>query len=138
MSEILPNLYLGDVKDAYNYNFLRSKRIVYIINVSDFPNRFGNHFKYIRLPLNDHPNENISQYFTTISKIIVNALNNKQPVLVHCSMGMSRSPTLVIAFLIQHVNMTLDQAFSHVKQRRPIIDPNPGFIEQLNKFVYKN
>lgn len=48
--------------------------------------------------------------------------------------GVSRSVTLVLAYLIKHHGLGYDQAYSMVKSRRKIIHPNDGFIEQLRRF----
>lgn len=52
-------------------------------------------------------------------------------ILVHCSAGVSRSPTIVVAYLMKHRNMSLRTALGHVVRIRPQVSPNPGFIEQL-------
>ena len=52
-------------------------------------------------------------------------------VLVHCMMGVSRSTSFVLWYLMTEKHMTLSQAYNHVKQRRPIINPNNGFLTQL-------
>lgn len=49
-------------------------------------------------------------------------------------MGISRSPTIVLAYLISRYNMSLDTAYSYVKTRRPQIRPNPGFMDQLRQY----
>lgn len=41
--------------------------------------------------------------------------------------GISRSATIVIAFLMQEMNRNFFDAMSHVRRKRPIIFPNPGF-----------
>jgi protein-tyrosine phosphatase len=48
-------------------------------------------------------------------------------VLVHCQMGMSRSSTLVIAFLMKEFNWGFKEAFKYTKNKRPIVQPNEGF-----------
>eukprot|EP00978_Attheya_sp_CCMP212_P024580 scaffold77469_cov50-Attheya_sp.AAC.5 len=55
-------------------------------------------------------------------------------VLVHCQMGISRSSSIVIAYLIRYHQMTLDEAYEYVSRRRPMICPNPGFWHQLGVF----
>jgi protein-tyrosine phosphatase len=45
-------------------------------------------------------------------------------------MGVSRSATVCIAYLMQYHNRT-HQAYIHLKQRRPSIDPNEGFWYNL-------
>lgn len=51
-------------------------------------------------------------------------------VLVHCFMGVSRSATCAIAFLMIKRGMTLTEAMALVRSRRDI-HPNEGFIRQL-------
>lgn len=51
-------------------------------------------------------------------------------MFVHCLMGVSRSATLVLAFLMIFEGMTLREAVATVKSHRDIF-PNPGFLQQL-------
>jgi protein-tyrosine phosphatase len=52
-------------------------------------------------------------------------------VLVHCHQGVSRSCSLAIGYLMWAQNMTYQDAYEYVRQRRGICSPNPGFIGQL-------
>ncbi|TDH02415.1 hypothetical protein EPR50_G00172580 [Perca flavescens] len=52
-------------------------------------------------------------------------------VLVHCTVGVSRSATLVLAYLMIRQNLTLVEAIKTVKDHRGVI-PNRGFLRQLN------
>ena len=45
--------------------------------------------------------------------------------------GDSRSPTIVIAFLMKFKGMTLKDALEHVRKIKPTIEPNEGFAKQL-------
>ena len=54
-------------------------------------------------------------------------------VLVHCMMGVSRSASMVIWHLMTREKMGLAEAYNLVKQKRPIINPNRGFVEQLKE-----
>lgn len=53
-------------------------------------------------------------------------------VLVHCHVGVSRSATLVLAYLMLKQNLTLVEAICAVKESRGVI-PNRGFLRQLIK-----
>ena len=64
-------------------------------------------------------------------KFIERARLEGKSVLVHCTMGMSRSATLVLVYLVRHLNMTLAEALMYTKERRPVASPNPGFMAQL-------
>lgn len=54
--------------------------------------------------------------------------------MVHCLAGVSRSVSLVLAYLIKHRGMGYCDAYDLIKGRRKIIHPNDGFIQQLKKF----
>jgi protein-tyrosine phosphatase len=42
-------------------------------------------------------------------------------ILVHCMAGVSRSVSLVIAYLIKHKDMNYEAAYTLVKSRRKIV-----------------
>ncbi|KAJ4461035.1 putative dual specificity phosphatase 12 [Paratrimastix pyriformis] len=57
-------------------------------------------------------------------------------VYVHCERGLSRSPTVVVAYLfLRHRDRfpTVTDAWNHVRMRRPCIKPNEGFLKLLWK-----
>jgi len=47
---------------------------------------------------------------------------------------MSRSVTLVVAWLMKIHHFTLQNALRLVQEVRPIARPNPGFMRQLKEF----
>ena len=49
-------------------------------------------------------------------------------------MGMSRSATSVIMFIMRLFSMKLEDAFEFVKTQREATDPNDGFMQQLRDF----
>lgn len=57
--------------------------------------------------------------------------------LVHCVAGVSRSASICIAYLVKYHHMALDQAYKHVKRRRPVIHPNVGFWKQLIEYEHR-
>jgi atypical dual specificity phosphatase len=54
-------------------------------------------------------------------------------VLVHCNQGVSRSSAVVIAYLMKCKRLRLMDAYNYVAAIRPSIQPNFGFMEQLNQ-----
>ena len=55
-------------------------------------------------------------------------------VLVHCLAGMSRSATIVIAYLLATTAMTTAEATEFVRSKRRVIRPNYGFVNQLEQY----
>ena len=54
--------------------------------------------------------------------------------MVHCYAGVSRSATIIIAYLMQEKRLTFVEALKYVRRRRPIVCPNFGFQKQLLDF----
>lgn len=88
---------------------------------------------YCLVPIQDSRNEPIETYFEQCCQFI-----DETPgaVLVHCAAGVSRSATLVIAYLMKRKGMPFLEAYSFVKERRPIIRPNEGFLIKLQSLPY--
>ena len=57
--------------------------------------------------------------------------NKKNGVLVHCLAGVSRSVTITIAYLMTTMNLTLNDAYDFVKEKKSNVSPNLNFMGQL-------
>lgn len=80
--------------------------------------------------MEDWHEENLSSYFQECFNFIDEGIATGG-ILVHCHAGISRSPTIIIGYLMARKRMTLEEAFHFVKQKKAIIKPNHGFLEQL-------
>eukprot|EP01010_Urceolus_cornutus_P003658 NODE_524_length_1574_cov_262.028852_g399_i0.p2 GENE.NODE_524_length_1574_cov_262.028852_g399_i0~~NODE_524_length_1574_cov_262.028852_g399_i0.p2 ORF type:complete len:210 (-),score=26.21 NODE_524_length_1574_cov_262.028852_g399_i0:849-1478(-) len=133
-TEILPWLWLGSAKDAFNYDTLKRKNIKYILNATkevDSPEAEAKGFQYLKLHLEDNSDVPIGEHFDSTHEFIERARKHEQGVLVHCRRGISRSATIVIAYVMKFREVTFENAFEFVKQRRDIINPNLGFVLAL-------
>lgn len=82
------------------------------------------HHKWI--DLEDTIDSSIGKHIDDALGFIENKLEDKN-VLVHCHMGISRSASLVLAFLMKNFNMSLDEAYDHTVSIRSTIEPNEAF-----------
>jgi dual specificity MAP kinase phosphatase len=135
-SEILPHLLIGNQRDAASRERLTELGVTHILNVTALlPLHFeSDGIVYKRLPASDSGSQNLKQYFMEAIEFIDNARAANGRVLVHCQAGVSRSPTIVIAYLIAKNRKNLSEAFSFVKDRRSIVAPNLNFMGQLLEF----
>uniref|UniRef100_A0A4W5NUW3 Dual specificity protein phosphatase n=1 Tax=Hucho hucho TaxID=62062 RepID=A0A4W5NUW3_9TELE len=135
--QILPYLYLGCAKDSTNLDVLGKYNIKYILNVTpNLPNMFEHDgdFKYKQIPISDHWSQNLSQFFPEAISFIDEARSKKCGILVHCLAGISRSVTVTVAYLMQKLNLSLNDAYDFVKQKKSNISPNFNFMGQLLDF----
>jgi atypical dual specificity phosphatase len=84
-------------------------------------------FNYLVIPVLDMPFVNLACHFQEAIKYINSVLISGGTVLVHCFAGVSRSATIVIAYLMQELGMTMTDAMNFTRRRRPIVCPNFGF-----------
>ena len=82
------------------------------------------------IQIDDVSSRNIIKYFGEC----LNFIDGNEKVLVHCMAGVSRSATIVIVYIMWKKKMKFDDALNFVKNKRPIVDPNDGFVEQLKLF----
>lgn len=135
MSKILKNLFLGDVLDAANHKTLQSLNIRCILIIAkEIPPFHSRGFTYMKINAHDHAQFDIKKQFRETLPFI-NRQIDKGGVLVHCYDGVSRSATIVIAYLMRYKNMSLQKALDYVKSRRNI-KPNDGFMRQLQEMDY--
>ncbi|XP_035808439.1 dual specificity protein phosphatase 13-like isoform X2 [Amphiprion ocellaris] len=92
---------------------------------------YGSTVDYYGVPADDSPSFDLSRYFLPSAEYIKTALGTTGArVFVHCAVGVSRSASLVLAYLMIHHHYTLLEAINKVKERRWIF-PNRGFLKQL-------
>ena len=60
--------------------------------------------------------------------------NNGRPIVVNCAQGKSRSGTFAVALLMHNRDMSAQAALELIQSRRPLVQPNPGFLRQLAAF----
>ena len=133
--EIIPHLYIGTVGSATNLKQLEKYKITHIICCAQIVKSFfPNKFKYLNLNILDSDKTNIKQHFEKSNEFIDEAMKNNGNVLVHCHAGMSRSSTILIAYLIKSQKMNFEKALELLKSKREKVNPNSGFTEQLKEY----
>jgi protein-tyrosine phosphatase len=130
MDEIIKNkLYLGNMFDANDATTIKNNNISCIVCVAERLKIINTNPNVTvhKYELSDDYSCNISLYFDEIGDII----NKGGIVLVNCAAGISRSSTIVIAFIMKYYKLNLKTTFLYVKKKRNQICPNKKFMECL-------
>ncbi|KAF9034344.1 protein-tyrosine phosphatase-like protein [Panaeolus papilionaceus] len=129
------SLYLGSLSAVMEKDGLYEKHITHLVQVLDVPwlpitEKDG--FNCYQIKIDDSPNEDLRPHLEAVCNHIDRALKSGKNVLVHCQQGVSRSTSIVIAYLIRNYGMTYDAAYALVLRKRPCIKPNSGFVRALH------
>uniref|UniRef100_A0A8C5RP82 protein-serine/threonine phosphatase n=1 Tax=Laticauda laticaudata TaxID=8630 RepID=A0A8C5RP82_LATLA len=134
-SKIFDYLYLGSEWNAANLEELQKNRVSHILNVTrEIDNFFPEHFTYLNVRIYDEEASQLLPYWKETHNFISDVRTQGSRVLVHCKMGVSRSGSTVIAYAMKEYGWSLERALGHVRERRPIVHPNPGFMRQLELY----
>ncbi|KAG9481472.1 hypothetical protein GDO78_010608 [Eleutherodactylus coqui] len=97
---------------------------------------FQHLFRYLVLDIADNTIENIIRFFPMTKEFIDGCLQSGGKVLIHGNAGISRSAALVIAYIMETFGVKYRDAFTYVQERRFCINPNAGFVHQLQVLIY--
>ena len=135
-SQIFEWFYLGSFSNACDIKELRKNKINYILNcaIECHNKNLPKDIKELHLKIKDCENFDLINYFKEANEFINKCKLEGGKLLVHCKLGISRSASFVIAYLIESNNLSVEKALNFVKQKRNQIKPNEGFMGQLKKY----
>lgn len=136
-SSIPGALYLGSITAVLDPSILKEHDIHHLVQVLDvpwLPAYEEDGYECYRLDVLDTESQDLRPHLEDTVEDIDSALRRGRNVLVHCQQGVSRSAAIVIAYLIRKRGMSFDSAVTFVRQRRPCIKPNSGFVRCLQEW----
>ncbi|KAF5837797.1 protein-tyrosine phosphatase-like protein [Dunaliella salina] len=137
--KVQDGLFIGSAMAESNLPKLREKGISHILTVAEgYPPSHPSFFTYKRINVQDDCSTDLMVHLggpQGALSFIDSAMESGGACMVHCMAGVSRSATVVIAWLMQKHKISFDEAFRKVHAVRPWICPNPGFRLQLERFA---
>ncbi|EFI27019.1 hypothetical protein CC1G_15152 [Coprinopsis cinerea okayama7 len=134
MNEIVPGLWLGGLPSALNAANLKEKGIGSVVSVLRGSVKIKETFIRHQIEIDDVEDSDILSHLLPAVKFIEAELGKGRGVLVHCQAGVSRSSTVVAAYLMYTQKLSPEEALEVVRKARPVIEPNAGFRRQLDLF----
>ena len=150
MHLIEEGLYLGSIDAARDRELLKQNNITRVLSLLDsFPDSkpsgnseydedcyyylrpFDSSFDHLKLTIQDSYTSNLIQHLPAALKFISDSQKAQKNILVHCAAGISRSSSVVIAYIMVKYSLSLQEGIHIVKDKRRCICPNDGFKRQL-------
>ena len=136
MNYIIDNIYLGDSVAAADEDYLKDHNISAVVNCAEDLTSNYKDLKFIELNLFDNELQSLFPKFDVAYKFI--KLHSQANILIHCVVGMSRSASLVVFYLMKEKGWDYDTSIGFIKEKRPNVAPIIGFIDQLKEYYNKN
>lgn len=135
-SEVLPGIFLGGSNVINDGSFFACNGITHVVSVCDRvpPARFG--LKCMQLAIHDNEGSAADLYaqLPACVTFMKRAIDHGGRVYVHCQSGISRSPAIVMAYLMVVHEQSFQEALATLRDVRPQVDPNEAFKRQLCRF----
>ena len=130
--KITDKIYLGDIEGFNDFDYFSKEKITHILSLIDVNINIPEFYKikHKLISIEDEENVNLIKYL----KECIQFIESADKIYIHCMCGISRSPSIVIAYLMWKAHCSYYDAYFFVKNRRSFICPNDGFVEQLKLF----
>jgi len=129
-------LYLGNLYSAEDIENLRKLNIKAVLTVAANTNlkyKTKDVLDHKIIPAEDYETFDLSIFFKEGIEFLEKTLE-KTNVLTHCFAGVSRSSSIVIAYIMKSKKLTFGKALLQVREKRSCVFPNGGFGKQLLAF----
>lgn len=137
ISKIEENLYIGNRRGAADLSLLKAYQIRRVVQIQNFDVQpfFPGQFNYLRFHMPDSPKSQISSMVSSALPFIAQGIALNEPVFVHCDAGVSRSGSVIVAYLMASRGLNFEEAVAVAREARACIRPNRGFEMQLRELT---
>ncbi|ELU15396.1 hypothetical protein CAPTEDRAFT_176337 [Capitella teleta] len=132
----MERLLLGDIDDVSRPEKLVSLGVSHLLTLDRRPLPLADReaFTYKFVHALDMENVDLLSKISACVEFIESGRTSGGTVMVHCQAGQSRSAAVVLAYVMQKLDLSLEDAMTLVRKQRPQIGPNEGFMRQLELF----
>ena len=131
---IRPQLYLGDRNHAGAAAHLKSNGITHVLCCIN-GRESNSSLAHCRVPMSDYGNTSLAEViFPVAFEFLSGALQDPlHKTLVHCTLGINRSATIVVGWLMYRERLSLRNAHALVVSKRGICI-HDGYMQQLRAY----
>jgi len=132
--EVVPGVLLGSLYDLMDAEWIVREGITHAVSGTLADDPCDGKVKRLIAIVDDEDPGDIWKWFERVCAFIDEALQAGGRVLVHCEWGVSRSPTLVAAYLMHTQRGTATATLDHLKTLRDCVRPNKHFQGALQEW----
>eukprot|EP00075_Anas_platyrhynchos_P033386 XP_027322639.1 dual specificity protein phosphatase 22-A-like isoform X1 [Anas platyrhynchos] len=134
MSKVVTGLYLGNIRDSEDVASLRRHGVTHVLSVHTGAKPVLEDMSYLCISASDSSSQNLMQHFKECIKFIHECRLRGGGCLVHCLAGVSRSTTVLVAYLMTVTELGWERCLAATRAVRSYASPNPGFQQQLRDY----
>lgn len=129
VAKVASGLFLSSQDPVFSQQLLQENDIKSVLSLGIPPAVKFEGVSYFFVEILDVPEFQIAGVIDKCVEVMRH--HRDENILVHCNAGVSRSPAVVIAYLMIEEDLSFDEALDRVKTVRPCVRPNDGFVKQL-------
>ncbi|XP_058702132.1 dual specificity protein phosphatase 22-A-like isoform X2 [Poecile atricapillus] len=121
-------------QDSEDHENLLRKGVTHILSVHNHAKPVLEDMTYLCISASDSSSQNLLQHFKECIQFIHECRLAGGGCLVHCLAGVSRSSTILVAYLMTVTELGWESCLAATKAVRSYVSPNPGFQQQLQEY----
>ncbi|XP_074865198.1 dual specificity protein phosphatase 22-A-like [Carettochelys insculpta] len=134
MSKVVEGLYLGNIRDAEDGENLAKNGVTHILSVHNNARPVLENMTYLCISASDSSSQNLIQHFKESIRFIHECRLHGGGCLIHCLAGVSRSTTILVAYLMTVTDLSWEECLAATRVVRSYVSPNFGFQQQLQEY----
>ncbi|GBG32160.1 Dual specificity protein phosphatase, putative [Hondaea fermentalgiana] len=132
------HLFVGNRLDGMAAKMGNPRKFTHILCVEEssrYPNPESK-IEFMLEPLKDDGSSDLEEFFDKVQDFLAEGVKTGR-VLVHCTSGVNRGPTVAVLYLMKYWNYDLESAMRVVRRQRDGVNIHPDYIEQLTELSEK-
>jgi protein-tyrosine phosphatase len=132
-NQVYEDIYVGEIDALKRQTVVRNEGITVIVRLDQAERQEGqwdDDFTLLDMPIPDGEYLD-GDTIDTVTSFINEHVEAGHKILVHCQMGISRSVSMVMAYLIAYESMSLAEAFGTLRESRDAAYPHEMLLISL-------
>ncbi len=134
MTQIWERLYIGGIADAESLAVGNPERITTVVSVSEIPVEAKRaSINYLHFPIKDDEPVSVRQFDRILDALSENI--RWGTVLLNCSQGVSRAPSIAAAYMDAVGYKSIDAALDEIRRVRPFANPSTILLNSIRRHL---